>query len=242
MNLKQFKYSISNFLKGIIFFLIFSTLLLGILLLFNHFSKTHLPFGNIFIEHPYLYIPGIVLIISIPFIIRFLLRQHARFRHLLKKIDDLKYEIKKTQQGIFTIDFNSACRLEITEGHPIVLHIHNLKMNDIKLIKKVNYSVKYRLLGIQDNTNWYVIFQEIYQIIPKNYSPDEFDIVILIFKYLGKMFDRFQSINHQVEITMDNFLIHASPIEIKSYFQKIEQMIEHLEGIKRLTDHPPVTL
>ena len=238
MNLKQFKYSISNFLKGIIFFLIFSTLLLGILILFHHFSKTHLPFGDIFIEHPYFYIPGIVLIVLIPFTIRFLLRQHTRFRHLLKKIDDLNYEIKKTQQGTYTIEFNSVCRLEITEGHPIVLHIHDVKMNDVKLIKKVNYSVKYKLLGIQENTNWYDIFQEIYDIIPKNYSPDEFDIVILIFKYLGKMFDRFQSINHQVEITMDNFLIHASPVEMKSYLQKIELMIEHLEGIERFSNHP----
>ncbi len=238
MNLKQFKYSISNLIKGIIFILITLTVILGVLLLLNYVSKTHLPFGNLFIKHPYFYIPGLVIIISMPFIIRFLLRQHVQFRHLLKKINNLNYEIKKTQQGIFIIQFIPSCYIEISEGNPIVLHINGLKIDDIKLTKKVNYSIKYRMLGIKEDSTWYDLFHEIFAIIPKNYLQAEFDNIILIFKYLGKIFDRFQSINHQVEIAMDNFLIHASPIEINSYFQNIEQMILHFKEIDLMDDSP----
>ncbi len=241
MNLRQFKYSISNLIKGIIFILIALTVILGVLLLLNYFSERRLPFGNLFIEHPYFYVPGLVIILSMPFIIKFLLRQHVQFRHLLKKINNLNYEIRKTQQSIFIIQFTPSCYLEISEGNPIGLHISGLKINDIKLIKKVDYSIKYRMLGIEENSTWYDLFHEIYSITPRDYTQTEFDNIILIFKYLGKIFDRFQSINHQIEITMDNFLIHASPIEINSYFQKIEQMIQHLKEIHLMDDLPSST-
>ncbi|MBN2028744.1 hypothetical protein JW824_00725 [bacterium] len=241
MNLRQFKYSISNFIKGVVFILVTLTVILGVLLLLNYFSETHLPFGKLVIEHPYFYVPGFVIIISMPFIIRFLLRQHVQFRHLLKKINNLDYEINKTQQGFYIIQPTPSCYLEISEGNPIALHINGLKINDIKLTKKVNYSIKYRMLGIEENSTWYDLFHEIFSIIPKDYSQTEFDNIILIFKYLGKIFDRFQSINHQVEITMDNFMIYASPFEINSYLQKMEQMIQHFKEIDLMDDPPSST-
>ncbi|MCJ7813064.1 hypothetical protein MUP95_07095 [bacterium] len=237
MNRRQFKYFIANLFKFALFFIAFLIVLTGLILSFNYFSKTYSPLRNIVIKHPYLYIPGIVLVIMIPFTVKFLIAQRSRFKSLLKKMDQLDYPIEEKQKGIFNVKVNPACHLEISEGHPIILRIHNLKLNDIKLTKKVNYSVKYRLLGIEENSNWYDIFHKTYHITPKQYSQNEFDTVILIFKYLGNMFESFQSIDHQVEITMDNFLVHANPVEISSYFQKIEQMIQHLDDIDLLSIH-----
>ncbi len=237
MNQKQFKYFISNLFKVSLFFVAFSTILTGLILLFNHFSKTYLLFRKLFIEHPYLTIPGIVFLILLPFAIKFLVTQRSRFKSLLKKLHYLNYSIEEKQKGTFHIKVNPVCHLEISEGHPVVLRIQHLKLNDIKLTKKVSYSVKYILLGIEENSNWYDIFHKVYHIAPKQYSQNEFDTIILIFKYLANMFESFQSIDHQVEIIMDNFLVHANPVEISSYFQKIEQMIQHLEDIDLLSIH-----